>query len=86
MPESTITITLNEELTAFITGNTVVSGAPIPPEEYIINLIEQEIQLNDDAIFNQLQSKLKLAFSEPDSSYYEFTIDNILNGTTYGYL
>jgi hypothetical protein len=75
----TITLTLDTELMDFVSTNSDAN-------QYIINLIRQDMQLHDKDAFEKLNSKLRLAYSEPDSSYYEFTIHNVLNGSKYGYL
>ena len=78
MPQTTMTVRLNGELSDFAASNVGEYGSFENMSEYIRSLIREDKTRKEAAVFERLKIELELAYSAPDSSYTAISANDII--------
>lgn len=79
MTQSTsMTVHLNETLSAFVASHVSQNGAYEDESEYVRDLIRRDMERSERAAFERLQAELTHAFAAPESAYRPLTAADVI--------
>jgi len=78
MPQTTMTVRLNEILGDFVAQSVGDNGSYENVSEYIRDLIRRDKERMEQQSFARLKAELSLAFSSPENSYVPLTAAEVI--------
>ena len=78
MPQTTMTVRLNEILGDFVAQSVGDNGSYENVSEYIRDLIRRDKERMEQQSFARLKAELSLAFSSPENSYTPLTATEVI--------
>lgn len=75
---TTMTVHLNEALSAFVAAHVGESGTYDNASEYVRDLIRRDKERSEQLAFERLQAELTHAFAAPESSYQPLTAAEVI--------
>lgn len=78
MPQTTMTVRLNETLSEFVAANVGSRGAYENVSEYMRDLIRRDKARAEQEAFDRLKAELTQAYAAPESSYKPMTAANVI--------
>ncbi|MCB1864082.1 MAG: addiction module antitoxin [Chromatiales bacterium] len=78
MPQTTMTVRLNETLSDFVASNVGAHGAYENVSEYIRDLIRRDKERVEREAFDRLKAELAQAYTAPESAYKPLTAAEVI--------
>lgn len=78
MPQTTMTVRLNETLSDFVATNVGERGAYENVSEYMRDLIRRDKERVEREVFERLKAELTQAYSAPESAYKPLTAADVI--------
>lgn len=78
MPQTTMTVRLNETLSEFVAANVGESGTYENVSEYMRDLIRRDMARAEREAFDRLKAELAQAYSAPESTYKPLTAADVI--------
>lgn len=78
MPQTTMTVRLNETLSEFVAANVGKSGTYENVSEYMRDLIRRDMARAEREAFDRLKAELAQAYSAPESAYKPLTAADVI--------
>ena len=78
MPQTTLTVRLNESLSDFVSANVGARGAYENVSEYLRDLIRRDKEQREREAFARLKAELAQAYSAPEAAYKPLTAAEVI--------
>jgi putative addiction module CopG family antidote len=78
MPQTTMTVRLNETLSDFVASNVGERGAYENVSEYMRDLIRRDKERVEREAFERLKAELAQAYAAPESAYKSLTAADVI--------
>lgn len=77
-----LSVRLTEPLTEFVSGRVGVQGDYDNASEYVRDLIRRDRERQEQRAFEALKATLQEAFDQPDDSYVDVTLEDVIARNT----
>ena len=78
MPQTTMTVSLNETLSDFVAANVGGYGSYENVSEYMRDLIRRDKERVEQEAYARLKAELTLAYAAPESAYKPLTAADVI--------
>ena len=78
MPQTTMTVRLNETLSDFVAANVGGYGSYENVSEYMRDLIRRDKERVEQEAYSRLKAELTLAYAAPESAYKPLTAADVI--------